>query len=133
MLVADGVAGSPLLAVPSGVAGVAAADVAGVTAGSSTRALVWSGVGIALGICDAPAAAADAEPLNGPTHVVPVLLRCALSTGGPLLPSGAPDVSVGVGSDDPVGGVGVWVGEAGSVVGVAAGELWAGATVGLTA
>jgi hypothetical protein len=132
VLVADGVAGSPLLALASPLLalaslllaladGVAGADEAGVTAGCSTWALVWSGVGIAAGICDAAAAAA--EPFSvGPWHGLR-LLRCVLSVGGPLVPSGAPDVSVGVGPEDPVGEVGAWVGEAGSDVGVAAGEL----------
>jgi hypothetical protein len=120
VLVAGDVAGSLLLAVPDGVAG---ADEAGVKAGRSTWALVWSGAGIAAGICDAPAAAAEAEPFSvGPWHGLRPL-RYALSVGGPLVPSGAPDVSVGVGPEDPVGEVGAWVGEVGSVVGVVAGEL----------
>ena len=110
MLVADGVSGSLLLAGLVAVAGADAEDDSGVTAGCSTWPLVCSGVGIAVGICDAPAAAADAEPFSVeiPQDLTPPL-RCELVlVGGSLLPpSGAPDVSVGVGPDDPVGEVGV--------------------------
>jgi hypothetical protein len=129
--VADGDGSLPL----SVAAGVLAAVAAGVLTGSSTRALVWTGAGISVGSCDADAAAADADPFSvGPWHSGLTLVRCVLSVGAPVAsPSGAPDVSVGVGSDDPVGVVGDSVGEAGSVVGVIGGELWSGVTVGLAA
>jgi hypothetical protein len=87
VLVADGEAAALLLPVSEELAeeladADAGADVldvagaAGVTAGRSTWPLVWTGVGIAVGSCDAVAAAADAEPFDvGPSHWRPPEVR----------------------------------------------------------